>query len=105
TDRSGVLSHGMPNREDVARWLLKSRRWPTKSSQFRQAFQTMQFRMNPMPSLDYLVIAAHPDDAEIGAGGALVALKAQGAHVGVLDLTNGEPTRHGTPEIRSKETA
>lgn len=60
--------------------------------------------MNPLPPLDYLVIAAHPDDAEIGAGGALLALKAQGARVGVLDLTNGEPTPHGTPEIRQKET-
>src|SRR5262245_25717175 len=61
--------------------------------------------MNPLPPLDYLVIAAHPDDAEIGAGGALLALKSQGARVGVLDLTNGEPTPHGTPEIRRKETA
>jgi N-acetylglucosamine malate deacetylase 1 len=60
--------------------------------------------MNPLPPLDYLVIAAHPDDAEIGTGGALLALKAQGARVGVLDLTNGEPTPHGTPEIRQKET-
>jgi N-acetylglucosamine malate deacetylase 1 len=60
--------------------------------------------MNPMPPLDYLVIAAHPDDAEIGAGGALLALKSQGAKVGVLDLTNGEPTPQGTPEIRQKET-
>jgi len=61
--------------------------------------------MNPLPPLDYLVIAAHPDDAEIGTGGALLALKAQGARVGVLDLTNGEPTPHGSPEIRRKETA
>src|SRR5246127_4585598 len=55
-------------------------------------------------TLDYLVIAPHPDDAELGAGGAILSLKAQGAKVGILDLTDGEPTPHGTPEIRRRET-
>jgi bacillithiol biosynthesis deacetylase BshB1 len=59
----------------------------------------------PAAPLDYLVIAAHPDDAEIGCGGAMLSLKSQGARVGVLDLTNGEPTPHGSPEIRQRETA
>src|SRR2546423_12993743 len=54
--------------------------------------------------LDYLVIAAHPDDAELGAGGTILSLKAQGARVGVLDLTSGEPTPHGSPEFRRRET-
>lgn len=54
--------------------------------------------------LDYLVIAAHPDDAEIGAGGAILALKDQGFRVGILDLTSGEPTPHGSEEIRRRET-
>jgi bacillithiol biosynthesis deacetylase BshB1 len=57
-----------------------------------------------MAMLDYLVIAAHPDDAELGAGGTILLLKSQGARVGVLDLTNGEPTPHGSPEIRERET-
>jgi bacillithiol biosynthesis deacetylase BshB1 len=57
-----------------------------------------------MPDLDYLVIAPHPDDAELGAGGTVLLLKAQGASVGVLDLTDGEPTPHGSPEIRRQET-
>jgi bacillithiol biosynthesis deacetylase BshB1 len=61
--------------------------------------------MADLPTLDYLVIAAHPDDAEIGAGGAILSLKAQGAKVGVLDLTSGEPTPFGSPEIRARETA
>jgi N-acetylglucosamine malate deacetylase 1 len=55
--------------------------------------------------MDYLIIAAHPDDAEISAGGTIAALKAQGASVGILDLTSGEPTPFGTPEIRQRETA
>ena len=55
-----------------------------------------------LPQLDYLIIACHPDDAEIGCGGAILSLKAQGAVVGVLDLTNGEPTPHGRPELRRR---
>lgn len=55
-------------------------------------------------ALDYLFVAAHPDDAELGAGGAILSLKAQGLRVGVLDLTTGEPTPRGSEEIRKKET-
>lgn len=58
-----------------------------------------------LPELDYLVVAAHPDDAELGAGGTIRALKARGARVGVLDLTSGEPTPFGSPETRARETA
>jgi bacillithiol biosynthesis deacetylase BshB1 len=57
-----------------------------------------------MPTLDYLVIAPHPDDAELGCGGAILLLQEQGATVGVLDLTDGEPTPHGSKEIRRRET-
>jgi bacillithiol biosynthesis deacetylase BshB1 len=57
-----------------------------------------------MADLDYLVIAPHPDDAELGVGGTILLLKDQGARVGVLDLTDGEPTPHGSPEIRRRET-
>ena len=57
-----------------------------------------------MPDLDYLVIAPHPDDAELGVGGTILMLKEQGAQVGILDLTDGEPTPHGSPEIRREET-
>src|SRR5579872_2095109 len=55
--------------------------------------------------LDVLVVAAHPDDAEIGAGGTLLRSKSQGLSVGVVDLTTGEPTPHGSLEIRDQETA
>ena len=54
--------------------------------------------------LDVLVIAPHPDDAELGAGGAILKMLSEGWKVGVLDLTDGEPTPHGTREIREKET-
>jgi bacillithiol biosynthesis deacetylase BshB1 len=55
--------------------------------------------------LDVLVIAPHPDDAELGMGGTIALLLEQGQRVGVLDLTDGEPTPLGSPEIRSRETA
>lgn len=55
--------------------------------------------------LDMLVVAPHPDDAEISVGGIIAASRAEGLRVGVLDLTSGEPTPHGTPELRQTETA
>ena len=55
--------------------------------------------------LDALVIAPHPDDAELGVGGTIVRLQEQGWRVGILDLTSGEPTPLGTPEKRVAETA
>jgi bacillithiol biosynthesis deacetylase BshB1 len=58
----------------------------------------------PDSPLDILVIAPHPDDAELGMGGAILKFKAEGRRVGILDLTDGEPTPHGSPEIRRRET-
>jgi bacillithiol biosynthesis deacetylase BshB1 len=55
--------------------------------------------------LDLLVVAPHPDDAEIGVGGTILRSKSQGLSVGVIDLTSGEPTPHGSFEIRARETA
>jgi bacillithiol biosynthesis deacetylase BshB1 len=55
--------------------------------------------------LDALVIAPHPDDAELGMGGTIVRLISQGWSVGILDLTTGEPTPLGSIEIRAQETA
>ncbi len=55
--------------------------------------------------LDVLVVAPHPDDAELGMGGAILKFKQEGLRVGVLDLTNGEPTPYGSLELRAKETA
>lgn len=54
--------------------------------------------------LDSLVIAPHPDDAELGMGGAILNMLSAGQKVGVLDLTSGEPTPHGSLEIRKAET-
>jgi bacillithiol biosynthesis deacetylase BshB1 len=37
--------------------------------------------------------------------GAIMKMRDQGLRVGVLDLTDGEPTPFGSPEIRARETA
>jgi bacillithiol biosynthesis deacetylase BshB1 len=55
--------------------------------------------------LDALVIAPHPDDAELGVGGTILRLASQGWKVGILDLTDGEPTPLGDPVRRAGETA
>jgi bacillithiol biosynthesis deacetylase BshB1 len=52
-----------------------------------------------------LIVSPHPDDAEIAMGGTIAALVASGVRVVVADLTNGEPTPHGSPEIRARESA
>ena len=50
-----------------------------------------------------LVVGPHPDDQELGMGGAIARLAEQGHDVHLLDMTNGEPTPHGDPETRAKE--
>jgi len=54
--------------------------------------------------LDILVIAAHPDDAELSCSGTIAAHVAMGHKVGILDLTQGEMGTRGTPEIRLRES-
>lgn len=55
--------------------------------------------------LDILVLASHPDDAELACSGTIMAHVAKGRKVGIVDLTMGELGTRGTPEIRSAEAA
>lgn len=52
-----------------------------------------------------LVIGPHPDDQELGMGGTIARLVSQGHRVHLVDMTNGEPTPHGSEEIRARESA
>lgn len=52
-----------------------------------------------------LVIGPHPDDQELAMGGTIARLARQGHRVHLIDMTNGEPTPRGTPEIRAAEAA
>ena len=53
---------------------------------------------------DVIAVGAHPDDVEIGCGGTLASLARQGYKVGIVDLTDGEPTPGcPDPQIRVQE--
>ena len=54
--------------------------------------------------LDIVFTAPHPDDLEIGMGGAIAKLVKLGYRVGMVHMTDGEPTPRGTRETRLKET-
>ena len=54
---------------------------------------------------DVLAVMAHPDDAEIFCGGALVKSADAGERTGVVDLTAGEAASRGTVESRAREAA
>ena len=56
--------------------------------------------------LDAIAVGAHPDDVEIGCGGTLAKLVSQGFRVGIVDITDGEPTpRSSGPEERLAEAS
>ncbi|RYC51359.1 bacillithiol biosynthesis deacetylase BshB1 [Flagellimonas olearia] len=55
--------------------------------------------------LDILVFGAHPDDAELGAGGTIAKEVSRGKKVGIVDLTRGELGTRGSAELRDKEAA
>ena len=54
---------------------------------------------------DVMCVGAHPDDVEIGMGATVAKMVRQGMEVVLVDLTDGEPTPHGTHETRMKEAA
>lgn len=57
-------------------------------------------------TLDVIAVGAHPDDVEVAVGGTLATLAKQGYRVGIVDLTDGEPTPAcPSPEVRRAEAA
>lgn len=57
-----------------------------------------------MDPLDVIAVGAHPDDVEIACGGLLAQLANQGYRVGIIDLTDGEPTPlSASPDVRLAE--
>lgn len=55
--------------------------------------------------LDVIAVGAHPDDVEIACGGTLAHLSARGYRIGVVDLTDGEPTPGSTGPAERMEEA
>ena len=56
-----------------------------------------------MDPVDVLAFSAHPDDAEIGCGGALALAANRGLRVAIADLTEGERASRGSPARRAEE--
>jgi LmbE family N-acetylglucosaminyl deacetylase len=56
-------------------------------------------------SYDALVIAAHPDDAEVQMGGTLAKLADRGQRILLVDLTDGEPTEFAERGVRACQAA
>ena len=56
-----------------------------------------------MTKVDLLVFGPHPDDIEIGFGGAVALHASRGFRVGLCDLTRGELGSNGTVEARLAE--
>lgn len=56
-------------------------------------------------NVDVVCVGAHPDDIEIGMGATVAKMAREGMRVALIDLTNGEPTPCGTPEVRALEAA
>ena len=55
--------------------------------------------------LDVLAFAPHPDDVELACSGSLILASDRGWRVGLADLTEGEKSSRGNPELRLKEKA
>ena len=56
-----------------------------------------------MTQVDILAFSPHPDDAELGCGGSLILATDRGLRVVIADLSGGEMSSQGTPEIRNNE--
>ncbi len=55
--------------------------------------------------VDVLVLAAHPDDAEIGCGGTIMSLIEASRQVAIVDMTQGEMGTRGSVPERAEECA
>jgi bacillithiol biosynthesis deacetylase BshB1 len=51
-----------------------------------------------------LIVAPHPDDAELAMGGAVAKMILAGWSVSIVELTDGEPTPFGSKRTRAEET-
>jgi bacillithiol biosynthesis deacetylase BshB1 len=63
----------------------------------------MPSEVGTLEPIDLLVFGPHPDDIEIGLGGAVAKHAALGHRIGLCDLTAGEMGSNGTVEVRLAE--
>jgi LmbE family N-acetylglucosaminyl deacetylase len=58
---------------------------------FKQLLPAEESAVETRP-LDVVAVGAHPDDVEVACGGTLAQMARQGYRVGIIDLTDGEPS-------------
>ncbi len=56
-----------------------------------------------MSAYEVMVIAAHPDDAEVQMGGTIAKLSRKGHRVLIVDLCDGEPSDYAEPGVRREQ--
>lgn len=49
-------------------------------------------------------VGSHPDDVDLSMGGTVLQMVENGHKVTIVDLSDGEPTPYGSPEMRQKES-
>ena len=62
-------------------------------------------RIDEATQVDLLAFAAHPDDAELNAGGLMAKMVRLGHKVGIVDLTGGQMATRGSVDLRKEEAA
>ncbi len=83
----------------------KGYHWPTRLQQ-SDSNRPDTLTTELPPPLDVIAVGAHPDDVEIACGATLAKLARQGYRVGIVDLTDGEPTPNSPgPDVRLAEAA
>src|SRR5438132_574141 len=87
--------------------ILPIGRWggvPNSVSRFRWLWGRQSMAEAGDVELDVIAVGAHPDDVEIACGGTLARLVRKGYQVGIVDLTDGEPTPLSPgPDVRLAE--
>jgi bacillithiol biosynthesis deacetylase BshB1 len=71
----------------------------------RSRLSKLSRKKTPSGGLHLVVFGAHPDDAELVAGGSLAKMARLGYRVGIVDATRGEAGSRGTPAARAREAA
>lgn len=61
--------------------------------------------VSDVAALDVLAVAAHPKDAEWFCGGTLLSFAEQGKRTGILDLSTGDMSSRGIPQLRVEEAS
>src|SRR5690606_27811303 len=100
----GLCATGVPCQADMSPTSPKQAVQPTPTDTASYPSRARNPMADAAPELDVIAVGAHPDDVEIGCGGTLAKLAEQGYRVGIVDLTDGEPTPGSPgPEVRLAE--